>query len=106
VAALVDVTSGQVFPLTAADMVIGRSDPARNVFPDIDLLPLDPSQAVSRRHARFMRRDGHCYIEDLNAFNKTRVNGRPLVPHEDVELQDGDTLRLGNTDLRFEARGR
>ncbi|HEX2348501.1 MAG TPA: FHA domain-containing serine/threonine-protein kinase [Ktedonobacterales bacterium] len=106
VAALVDVSSGQVFPLTAADMVIGRSDPARNNFPDIDLLPLDPSQAVSRRHARFMRRDGHCYIEDLNAFNKTRVNGRPLVPHEDVELQDGDTLRLGNIDLRFEARGR
>ena len=67
---------------------------------------LDPTQAVSRRHARFMRRDGHCYIEDLNAFNKTRVNGRPLVPHEDVELHDGDTLRFGNIDLRFEARGR
>ncbi|HEU5345233.1 MAG TPA: FHA domain-containing serine/threonine-protein kinase [Ktedonobacterales bacterium] len=106
VAALVDVASGQVFPLTAADMVIGRSDPARSVFPDIDLLMLDPTQAVSRRHARFMRRDGHCYIEDLNAFNKTRVNGRPLVPHEDVELHDGDTLRFGNIDLRFEARGR
>ena len=106
VAALVEVASGQVFSLTAADMVIGRSDPARNVFPDVDLLPLDPSQTVSRRHARFMRRDGHCYIEDLNAFNRTRVNGRPLVPHEDVELHDGDTLRLGNIDLRFEARGR
>ena len=106
VAALVDVASGQVFPLTAADMVIGRSDPARSVFPDIDLLMLDPTQAVSRRHARFMRRDGHCYIEDLNAFNKTRVNGRPLVPHEDVELHDGDTPRFGNIDLRFEARGR
>jgi serine/threonine-protein kinase len=106
VAALVEAASGQVFPLTAADMVIGRSDPARNVYPDVDLLPLDPSQTVSRRHARFMRRDGHCYIEDLNAFNRTRVNGRPLVPHEDVELHDGDTLRLGNIDLRFEARGR
>jgi serine/threonine-protein kinase len=106
VAALVESTTGQVFPLTAADMVIGRSDPQRNVFPDVDLLPLDPSQTVSRRHARFMRRDGSCYIEDLNAFNRTRVNGRPLVPHEDVELHDGDTLRLGNIDLRFEARGR
>ncbi len=106
VSALVELTTEQVFPLTAADMVIGRSDPQRNVFPDVDLLPLDPSQTVSRRHARFMRRDGHCYIEDLNAFNRTRVNGRPLVPHEDVELHDGDTLRLGNIDLRFEARGR
>ncbi len=106
VAALVELSTDQVFPLTAADIVIGRSDPQRNVFPDVDLLPLDPSQTVSRRHARFMRRDGHCYIEDLNAFNRTRVNGRPLVPHEDVELHDGDTLRLGNIDLRFEARGR
>lgn len=106
VAALVEINSGQVFPLTAADMIIGRSDPQRNVFPDVDLLPLDPSQTVSRRHAHFIRRDGRCYIEDLNAFNRTRVNGRSLVPHEDVELQDGDTLRLGNIDLRFEARSR
>ncbi|MDE3228763.1 MAG: protein kinase [Chloroflexota bacterium] len=106
VSALVELSAGQVFALTAADMVIGRSDPQRNVFPDIDLLPLDPNQTVSRRHARLMRRDGHCYVEDLNAFNRTRVNGRPLVPHEDVELHDGDTLRLGNIDLRFEARGR
>ncbi len=105
-AALVEPTSGQVFPLTAGNMVIGRSDPQRNVFPDVDLLPLDPAQTVSRVHARFMRRDGHCYIEDLNAYNRTRVNGTPLVPHEDVELHDGDTLRLGNIDLRFEARGR
>ncbi len=106
VAALVETTGGQVFLLTAADMIIGRSDPQRNVYPDVDLITLDPSQTVSRRHAHFMRRDGHCYIEDLNAFNRTRVNGRPLVPHEDVELRDGDTLRLGNIDLRFEARGR
>jgi serine/threonine-protein kinase len=106
VAALIEASSGQVFSLTAADMVIGRSDPARNVYPDVDLLPLDPAQTVSRRHAHFMRRDGHCYIEDLNAYNRTRVNGRTLVPHQDIELHDGDTLRLGNIDLRFEARGR
>lgn len=105
VAALV-ATTGQVFPLTAADMIIGRSDTARGVFPAIDLLPLDPQQTVSRRHARYTRRDGLYYIEDLNAYNKTRLNGEPLVPHQDAEIHDGDTLRLGNIDLRFEARGR
>lgn len=98
--------SGQLFPLTAADMIIGRSDATRGVFPAIDLLPMDPSQTVSRRHARFTRHDGRYYIEDLNAFNRTRLNGAPLVPHQDAELHDGDTLRLGNIDLRFEARGR
>ena len=106
VAAFVVAPSGPVFPLTAADMIIGRSDAARGVFPAIDLLPMDPSQTVSRRHARFTRRDGHCYIEDLNAYNRTQLNGAPLVPHQDVEIHDGDTLRLGNIDLRFEARGR
>lgn len=106
VSAFVATPSGDVFTLTAADMIIGRSDSARGVYPAIDLLPLDPSQTVSRRHARFTRRDGRCYIEDLNAYNRTRLNGAPLVPHQDVELHDGDTLRLGNIDLRFEARGR
>jgi tRNA A-37 threonylcarbamoyl transferase component Bud32 len=99
-------SGGQVFPLTAAEMIIGRSDAARGVFPAIDLLPMDPSQTVSRRHARFTRRDGHYFIEDLNAYNRTRLNGAPLVPHQDAELHNGDTLRLGNIDLRFEARGR
>ncbi|HEX9035898.1 MAG TPA: FHA domain-containing serine/threonine-protein kinase [Ktedonobacterales bacterium] len=98
--------TGQVFPLTATDMIIGRSDAARGVYPAIDLLPMDPSQTVSRRHARFTRRDDRYYIEDLNAFNRTRLNGAPLVPHQDAEIHDGDTLRLGNIDLRFEARGR
>src|SRR5262249_33556792 len=78
-------TTGQVFPLTAADMIIGRSDAARGVFPSIDLLPLDPSQTVSRRHARYIRRDNGYFIEDLNAYNRTRLNGELLVPHQDVE---------------------
>lgn len=104
-AALVGV-NGQVFTLSAPEMVVGRSDPQRGYKPDIDLLPLDPTQTVSRRHARFAREDGRFIVEDLNAFNRTRVNGTPITPHQDVELHDGDLLRLGNIDLRFEARNR
>jgi len=97
---------GQTFALSAPEMVIGRSDPQRGMRPDIDLLTLDPSQTVSRRHARFSRRDGQYYIEDLNAFNRTRLNGTPLTPHQEVELHPGDMLRLGNIELRFELRPR
>ncbi len=104
-AALVGV-NGQVFTLSAPEMVVGRSDPQRGYKPDIDLLPLDPTQTVSRRHARFAREEGRFIVEDLNAFNRTRVNGTPITPHQDVELHDGDLLRLGNIDLRFEARNR
>ncbi len=87
-------------------MVVGRSDPQRGYKPDVDLLPLDPAQTVSRRHARFSRQDGRYIVEDLNAFNRTRVNGTPITPHQDVEIHDGDMLRLGNIDLRFETRQR
>jgi serine/threonine-protein kinase len=92
--------------LTAPDLIVGRSDPQRGFRPDVDLIALDPQQTVSRRHARITRRDGRFYVEDLNAFNRTRLNGAALVPHQEAELQSGDGLRLGNVDLRFEIRPR
>ncbi|HLZ24247.1 MAG TPA: FHA domain-containing serine/threonine-protein kinase [Ktedonobacterales bacterium] len=98
--------AGTSFPLSAPDMIVGRSDPQRGFRPDVDLLALDPAQTVSRRHARISRRDGRFYIEDLNAFNRTRVNGIPLVPHQDMEIHASDALRLGNVELRFEIRPR
>ena len=97
---------GAPIVLTAPDMIVGRSDPQRGLRPDVDLLPLDPAQTVSRRHARIMRRAGHFFVEDLNAFNRTRVNGALLVPHQEVEIHSGDVLRLGNVELRFEIRPR
>ncbi|MGH2484862.1 MAG: serine/threonine protein kinase [Ktedonobacterales bacterium] len=103
--ALVSAT-GSSFVLHAPEMVVGRSDPQRGTRPDVDLLALDPAQTVSRRHARFARRAGHYYIEDLNAFNRTRVNGAQLIPHQEVEIQTGDALRLGNVELHFEVRPR
>lgn len=105
VGALVSAT-GPTFALHAPEMVIGRSDPQRGTRPDVDLLGLDPQQTVSRRHARCARRAGRFYIEDLNAFNRTRVNGAQLSPHQEVELHAGDALRLGNVELRFEVRPR
>ncbi len=97
---------GPPLALTAADLVIGRSDPQRGYRPDVDLIAFDPAQTVSRRHARITRRAGHYYIEDLNAFNRTRLNGTPLVPHQDVEIHSGDVMRLGHVELRFEIRPR
>jgi serine/threonine-protein kinase len=98
--------NGQTFMLTAPEMVIGRSDPQRNTRPDIDLLPLDPQQTVSRQHARMSFRQGKFYLEDLKAFNRTRLNNEPLVPYQEVEVHSGDMMRLGNVELRFEVRTR
>jgi serine/threonine protein kinase len=102
VAVLVSPEDGARMTLTAPDVVVGRRDPQRGFSPDVDLLPLDHQQTVSRRHARFTRRAGRFYLEDLNAYNRTRVNGLPLVPHQEHELHDGDMVRLGNVELRFE----
>ncbi len=92
--------------LTASDLIVGRSDPQRGFYPDVDLIALDPQQTVSRRHARITRRAEQYYVEDLNAFNRTRLNGVQLEPHQEVELHAGDGMRLGNVELRFELRPR
>jgi serine/threonine protein kinase len=99
-------TTGQEFALTAPELIVGRSDQVRGHMPDIDLLPLDPSQTVSRRHARLAHREGRAYLEDLSAFNRTKVNGEELTPHQEVELRSGDHLRLGNVELTYEAHAR
>ncbi len=103
---LVSLRTGQTFMIQKPESVIGRSDPQKGIFPDADLAPLDTQHTVSRRHARLMMRDGRYFVEDLNAFNKTRLNGIALSPTEEHELQEGDVLRLGNVDLRFEVQAR
>ena len=99
-------TDGPPLALTAPDLIVGRSDPQRGHRPDIDLIAMDPAQTVSRRHARFVRRGAQFFVEDLNAFNRTRLNGAPLVPHQEAELHSGDIVRLGNVELRFDVRPR
>lgn len=100
------LATGQSFMILGNDLMIGRSDPQKEIYPDIDLAPIDTQHTVSRRHARLVSRDGRYFIEDQNAFNKTRLNGVALSPHQECELQEGDVIRLGNVDLRFEVQAR
>ena len=53
-------------------------------------------------HARIFNRDGRTYIEDMNSTNGTLVNDAIL--HGEVELLDGDLIRIGDTEFRFEGR--
>ena len=101
---LVYLATGQSFMLLGPDLMIGRSDPQKEIYPDIDLASIDAQHTVSRRHARLSIRDGRYFIEDQNAFNKTRLNGVALTPHQEREIQEGDVVRLGNVDLRFEVQ--
>ena len=94
-------------PVHAAELRIGRSDPASNGAdgPQISGAADDP--ALSRRHAVLRRRgDGAYAIEDLGSTNGTEVNGRRIAAGKPVVLGDGDRIHLGAwTGITIRSRG-
>jgi len=82
--------AGKTYPLTDSEHHIGR------LF-DNDILLTD--LGVSGHHARIYRAPEGYAVEDLKSRNGTWLNGA-RVYHS--QLQHGDQIRLGATDLRFE----
>jgi serine/threonine protein kinase len=99
-ARIIVLSSGQPFPLDRDVMVVGRQDPTLGIFPEINLA----DKTVGRRHAYLRNQQGRFTVEDLNALNKTRLNGVTLTPYEERMLKDGDVLRFGSVEVRFELR--
>jgi len=99
-ARVVVISSGQVFLLKSDLMVVGRQDPTLGIYPEINLA----DKTVGRRHAYLRNQQGTYTVEDLNALNKTRLNGVTLTPHEENTLKDGDIIRFGSIEVRFEVR--
>ncbi|MDQ6695429.1 MAG: zinc ribbon domain-containing protein, partial [Chloroflexota bacterium] len=65
-----------------AELIVGRSDPQSNSYPDLDLGPYGGLDlGVSRRHFRLKRDGEQFYIEDLGSMNGTVVNGHRLPPN-------------------------
>ena len=56
---------------------------------------------ASGLHARIFSREGRAYVEDMNSTNGTLLNDATL--HGEAELIDGDVVRIGDTEFRFEA---
>lgn len=61
------------------------------------------NNAVSRSHADIVTRNGCHYIIDLNSKNKTYINNQAIPVQVEIELHDGDTVRLGNEEFIFYA---
>ncbi len=101
---LVVINSGRRITLEASDnLLIGRKDNQRGIYPDVDLgLDGGYDAGVSRRHAMISLQNGSYCIEDLASANGTFVNGRRLPPQEPVPIRPGDELKLGTLLLRFE----
>lgn len=97
---LLVLSNNQSIPLTGELMVVGRHDPVLGIYPEVNLA----DKTVGRRHAYLRYQQGHYTVEDLNALNKTRLNGIILTPHEERTLKDGDILRFGSVEVRFELK--
>ncbi|MGC8878543.1 MAG: FHA domain-containing protein [Anaerolineae bacterium] len=84
-------------------LIIGRSDPTSQMFPEIDLAPYGGlEKGVSRRHARLSSRRGLIIMEDLASINGTYLNGRRLTPYLPEVVHDGDQLQIGSLPIRIE----
>jgi hypothetical protein len=55
---------------------------------------------ASGLHARIFSRDGRTYVEDMNSTNGTLLNDATL--QGEAQLIDGDVVRIGDTEFRFE----
>ena len=101
---LVIMNSGRRIKLDVSDdLLIGRKDNARGIFPDVDLgLDGGHDAGVSRRHAILSHQNGVYRIEDLGSANGTFVNGRRLAPQSASVLAHGDELKCGTLLIRVE----
>jgi pSer/pThr/pTyr-binding forkhead associated (FHA) protein len=79
-----------------ARTVLGRLDPQRRLYPDIDLTAYGGVEnGVSGLHATIQHNIDGVQIMDMGSTNGTYVNGRKLAPRQYYILKDGDTIRLG-----------
>lgn len=82
-------------------MTIGRSDPQRGVYPDVDLGPHGAQhRGVSRQHAVVIARENRIVVKDLGSVNGTRLNGRVMTPDQEYRLRHGDELEVGELKLQ------
>lgn len=59
------------------------------------------NSAISRSHADIITRGQKYFVIDLNSKNKTYINEQPLPPQSEVEIFDGDKLKLANEEFIF-----
>jgi CheY-like chemotaxis protein len=82
-------------------MLIGRTDPQRGVYPDVDLdTHGGQGQGVSRQHAMVLVKDNRTYIKDLGSVNGTRLNGSVLKANSEYRLHHDDQVEIGQVKLQ------
>src|SRR5690242_5926720 len=79
-------SAGQEIAVPGPSFLIGRSD-------ECQLRP--KSEFISRRHCEIVLEESRAVIRDLASRTGTFVNGTKIPPQRNVELQSGDTVKIG-----------
>jgi hypothetical protein len=87
-----DLEDGEGFELNSAQLTIGRGNQ--------NDIPIATDEYASARHARFEPRQDGVWVQDLGSTNGTFLNGTRL--DRPRRLAQGDIVRVGETDLRYE----
>ncbi len=87
---------GKQYPVTASDIVIGRSVESQVYIDD---------KSLSRSHAKFAVNGPEVSIIDLGSTNKTIVNGQILPPLSSCLLKNNDQIKTGNVIFKFLEKG-
>lgn len=98
------INSGRRIALDVGEeLLVGRKDNQRGIFPDVDLgLDGGYDAGVSRRHAIIAPQGDGYALEDLASANGTFINGKRLAPQAPTPIHHGDELKFGTLILRFE----
>ena len=87
-----DLVEGRDFELDSAQLTIGRGGQ--------NDITIRSDEYASARHARFEPRQDGVWVQDLGSTNGTYLNGARL--ERPRRLSDGDVVRIGETDLRYQ----
>jgi pSer/pThr/pTyr-binding forkhead associated (FHA) protein len=91
-----------VFPVFRSDSLIGRYDSVTGQSPEVDLTNEDSARNISRRHARFVMKDGKPFVaEEIGTMNGTFLNNQKLPTGVLTPIKDGDEFTLCRLTLTF-----
>lgn len=83
---------GKIFDLEDETVFIGRS--SRN---DIQI----KDAAISRKQIKIFKIGKKFLVEDLKSTNGTMINGELIEPGEGFEIDEGDSISIGNSVIRL-----
>ena len=105
IAKLLIADGGDELPLDFTEkneLVVGRSDPVSDVYPEIDLTPYGAFEGgVSRQHCTLIMQGNKVGIKDLESTNGTKVNDKQVRGETCILLNEGDVIKLGQTIMTF-----